>query len=117
MDAILNNWLMVAVVLPFVVGMFKAEIGRLITAYNVYRLRAFDLDGNPSTSDEVQILNEGKGEWDYATIRYEFCLGAKKRGVYIRYRDGGKEKVSLVDWAGMRKRQPPARMPGTKQGA
>lgn len=117
MDAILNNWLVAVVILPFVLGMFKAEIGRLITAYNVYRLRAFDLDGNPATSDEVQILNEATGEWIYVSVTFKFCLSARKRGVYMRYRNGAKEKVSFVVWASMRKCQPPPRMPGVKQGS
>ena len=46
MDAVMNNWLVVAIVLPLIIGFFKTEIGNLIIAYNVYRLRAFDADGN-----------------------------------------------------------------------
>lgn len=102
------NWIWVAVILPVLIGFFKAEIGRILTAYNVYRLRSFDVDGDPTTADAVQMLNGATGEWGDATIeKYVFSLSSKKRGVYILYPDGGREKISLVIWAGMRKRQPP----------
>ena len=110
MDAIMNNWLVVAIIIPMVVGFFKAEIANIFTAWNVYRLRAFDADGNPATSDRVQILNGATGEWGDAVIeRYKFSLFAKTRGVYLRYPDGGREKVSFLTWAGFRKRVPPSR--------
>ena len=109
MDAIANNWLLAAIVLPVLVGMFKAELGKLITSYNVYRLRSFDMDGNPGTEDRVQLLNGATGQWGDAVIeKYVFSMSAKKRGVYLRYPDGGREKVSLLAWAGWRKRIPPA---------
>jgi len=108
MDTLTNNWIIGVIILPVLVGLFKTEIGKIFTAYNVYRLRAFDADGNPSTADTVQLLNGATGEWGDAIIeKYVFSLSAKKRGVYLLYPDGGREKVSLLDWATWRKRVPP----------
>jgi len=102
------NWVMVAIILPVLAGMFKAEIGNLIKVWNIYRLRSFDEDGNPATSDRVQILNGATGVWGDAIIeKYVFSLSSKKRGVYLLYPDGGKEKVGFLTWAGFRKRIPP----------
>ena len=109
MKEVTNNWLWIAVILPVLIGFFKTEIGRLLAAWSVYRLRAFDADGNPATSDHVQLLNGATGEWGDAVIeRYVFSLSARTRGVYIRYPDGGREKVSLLTWAGFRKRISPS---------
>jgi len=107
MENIMNNWIIGVIILPVVVGLFKAEIGKILTAWNVYRLRAFDTDGNPATSDKVQLLNGATGQWGDAWIKYRFSLSARKRGVYITYPDGGKEKVTLLTWATWRKRVPP----------
>ena len=107
MDALMNNWIVAAIILPVLINIFKAEIGGLFTAWNVYRLRAFDADGNPATSDRVQILCRATGEWVDATIKYKFSLSTKKRGVYLRYPDGGREKIGLIAWANLRKRSPP----------
>jgi len=102
------NWWWATILLPVLIGFFKTEIGKMVTAYNVYRLRAFDVDGDPTTSDKAQLLNDATGKWsDIIIEKYVFSLSARKRGVYIRYPDGGKEKVPLVKWAGMRKRKPP----------
>lgn len=103
-----TSWVWSLVLFPILIGFFKNEIGNLLTAWNVYRLRAFDIDGNPDTEDVVQLLNGATGEWGDAVIeRYCFCLSAKKRGVYLRYPDGGREKVGFITWAGFRKRIPP----------
>jgi len=116
MDFLTENWIVGVVILPVLIGMFKAEIGKILTAYNVYRLRSFDLDGNPDTSDQVQLLNGATGRWINATIeKYVFSLSAKKRGVYLLYPDGGREKVSFIDWAGFRKRMPPQKKAAPKK--
>ncbi len=108
MNELTGNWLWVVVILPVLIGFFKTEIGRTLTAWNVYRLRAFDMDGCPGTPDRVQLLNGATGAWGDAIIeKYIFSFSAKTRGVYLRYPDGGREKVSLVAWAGFRKRTPP----------
>lgn len=108
MDELFNNWLMAVIVIPILVGFFKNEIGNALTAWNIYRLRSFDSDGNPATSDCVQILNDATGVWVDAIIeKYLFSLNSKTRGVYLRYPDGGREKVSFHTWAGFRKRMPP----------
>lgn len=106
-NEILDNWIMAAILLPALIHIFKAEIGNLFTAWNVYRLRRFDLDGNPATSERVQLLCNATGKWVDATIKYKFSLSAKTRGVYLTYPDGGREKIGLIAWAGMRKRMPP----------
>lgn len=103
-----KEWLWAMVILPVIIGFFKTEISNLLTAWNVYRLRAFDMDGNPETSDVVEMLNGAKGEWEPAIIKkYKFWAGSKKRGVYIEYPDGGEEKISFLTWASIRKRKPP----------
>lgn len=108
METMTSNWFLVMIILPVLVGFFKTEIGNLLTAWNVYRLRAFDADGNPNTSDRVQILNGATGKWGNATIeKYKFCLSSRRRGVYLLYPDGGREKVSFIHWAAFRKRTPP----------
>ena len=87
---------------------FKNEIGNLLKAWKVYSLRSFDQDGNPLTSDKAQLLNNATGQWgDIIIEKYVFSFNARTRGVYIRYPDGGREKIALVDWANMRKRVPP----------
>lgn len=109
MEKMANDWILALVILPVLVGFFKQEIGDFLTAWRVYRLRSFDADGNPATSDVVQILNGATGEWGDAMIeKYVFSLNPKKRGVYLIYPDGGREKVSLLAWADFRKRVPPA---------
>ena len=108
MEKITGNWLWAVVVLPVLVGIFKAEIGKLFTVWNIYRLRAFDKDRDPNTPDQVELLNEATGQWGKVTIqRYIFCVSAARRGVYLLYLDGGKEKVSFLVWASFRKRTPP----------
>jgi len=107
MDGLMNNWLVAAIIFPVVAGFFKTEIGNLLKAWSVYHLRAFDVDGNPATSDRVQILCDATGKWVDAKIQYRFSFSAKKRGVYLMYPDGGREKVSFLTWAGLRKRMPP----------
>lgn len=95
-------------IIPVFLTFFKNEIGNLLKAWNVYKLRAFDLDGNPGTPDKAQLLNGATGQWgDIMIEKYVFSFSAKTRGVYIRYPDGGREKIMLVDWAKMRKRTPP----------
>jgi len=109
MESLMNNWLWTLVVFPIIIGVFKTELGNIWKAWRTYQLRAFDADGNPATSDRVQLLNGATGEWGDAIIeKYKFTLNAKKRGVYLLYPDGGREKVSFLDWAGFRKRVPPA---------
>lgn len=103
------NWFWAIIVLPMLIGMFKTEIGRIIRAWNVHRLREFDLDGNPGTENVAQILNVATGKWNDVVIEcYRFTLSAKTRGIYLRYPDGGKEKVSYLTWANFRKRMPPS---------
>jgi len=108
LESVTGSWLWVMVLLPVLVAIFKTELGKIFTAWNIYRLRAFDLDGNPGTEDQLQLLNGATGEWSDAIIeQYVFTLSSKTRGVYLRYPDGGREKVSLITWAGFRKRIPP----------
>jgi len=108
MEIDINNWLLAVVILPILASIFKSEIGKFFTAWSIYRLRWFDSDGNPKTSQNVQILNEMSGEWIDATIiQYKFTISNKKRGVYLLYPDGGREKLSFIKWADLRKRTPP----------
>jgi len=102
------NWLWAVVLLPVLVGIFKSEIGKFFTVWNVYRLRAFDSDGNPGSPDNVQILNSATGKWGNAIIeKYVFSLSSRRRGVYLLYPDGGREKVGYILWSTFRKRTPP----------
>lgn len=108
MKDLTSNWLWAAVVFPVLIGFFKNEIGKIIKSWNIYRLRSFDLDGNPFTEDHLQILNSATGQWGDITIeRYIFSMSSRTRGVYLRYPDGGREKVSFILWAGFRKRTAP----------
>ncbi|MFK5952478.1 MAG: hypothetical protein QM498_05410 [Desulfobacterium sp.] len=108
LDGLMNNWIVIAVILPVLIGFFKSEIGGFLTSWNIYRLRAFDLDGRPDTEDKVELLNGATGAWSIAIIeKYVFCLSPMRRGVYLRYPDGGREKVSFLLWASFRKRTPP----------
>lgn len=61
MEALMNNWLVLALV-SVLLAAFKKEIGNFLTAWNIYRLRALDIDGNPDTSDRVQILCSATGK-------------------------------------------------------
>lgn len=103
-----NEWLIVAVVLPVLAGIFKSEIGKLFTVWNIYRLRQFDSDGNPKTSEKVQLLNDNTGRWIEVTIvEYRFTFSTKKRGVYLLYPNGEREKLNFITWSKLRKRTPP----------
>lgn len=101
------EWAWAVIFLPVLAGLFKKEIIAVVSSYGIYRQRSFDLDGNPSTSDRVQILCSATGKWIDATIKYKFSLRSKKRGVYIEYYDGGREKVGFLRWSEFRKRVPP----------
>lgn len=95
-----NDWVSSTVIWPVLAWMFKSEIGKLFTVWNIYRLRKFD------NEVWIEILNEGNGQWDSVWIdRYVFSLNAKKRGVYIRYPNGAEEKIGFVDWGRLRKRK------------
>jgi hypothetical protein len=103
-----HNWFLTLIIFPILINFFKKEIVYLLTVYNIYRLRAFDIDGNPSTEDIVQILCIATGKWKDAIIeKYVFSFSAKTRGVYLRYPDEGREKISFLVWATLRKRTPP----------
>ena len=104
----IDNYVVAAIVLPAIVAVFKTQITNLFTAWSIYHLRTFDLDGNPDTPDKVQIMHRDTGEWiDVIIEKYLFWSTAKKRGVYLLYPDGGRERVSFIVWAGFRKRTPP----------
>lgn len=108
MDAIQNDWFLMIVILPVIIGFFKKEIGDFLTAWKAYRLRSFDADGNPNTSDRVQILCGATGTWvDAIILKHVFSLSPKKRGVYIMYPDGGREKIGWLVWITLRKRTHP----------
>jgi hypothetical protein len=95
------------VILPVLAGIFKNEIGMLFKSWNAYRNRPFDTDGDPETPETCEILNGATGEWvPVEILRYCWSPKATKRGVWIKYADGGVEKFKLVDWADMRKREP-----------
>lgn len=102
-------------IIPVVLGFFKTEIANLITAWNVYRKREFDRDGDPDSPDKAQLLNGSTGQWGDITIeKYVFSLNSAERGVYVLYPDGGRERISLINWAKMRKRWPPEEKPEDK---
>ncbi len=102
------DWIWLTFVFPVLIGFFKNEIGKLIVAYNVYRLRKFDLDGNAATTDEVELLNNATGMFEKVIVKkIVFSLSSKRRGVFLEYPGGEKEKISLVNWAEMRKRKLP----------
>lgn len=105
-NSVATNWLWAVVVLPVIAGIFKSEIGKFFTAWNVYRLRSFDVDGNPATSDEVEIFNGATGKWGKVEVKIRFSMSSRIRGAYIYYPGGELEKVSLIEWAKFRKRQP-----------
>lgn len=102
------SWVWLMVIVPVFATFFKTEIGKILATWNIYKLRNFDLDGNPETLDQVQLLNRATGNWFTITIeRYCFSLSTKKRGVYLLYKNGAKEKVTLLTWATWRKRSLP----------
>jgi hypothetical protein len=80
--------------------MVKTEVANIIKAYRVFKSKKF-----PSGS-KVQLLNEATGKWGYIVTveKYIFSLNSDRRGVYIRYSDGGKEKISILKWFSWRKR-------------
>ena len=93
-----TNLIYLAVV-SVLLGFFKAELGKIFTALGVYLRREF------MPGDQVFVLNGATGCWGMITIdKYRFSLIATKRGVYVIHSDGGLERVSLLAWAGIRKR-------------
>jgi len=102
----IDNFVIGAVVLPVLIGLFKTELGNLLKAWRIYRARPFDKDRDPLTADKCQVLCGATGDWkDITILKYQMSLSAGKRGVFIQHADGGKEKVSLLEWASMRKRE------------
>lgn len=98
----MNNWILAMVILPVIVSAFKKELGNILAAWNVYRLRAY------AEGSSILLMNSAKGEWEVVHINcYVFSVRARKRGVYITHRDGGSEKITLLNWSTMRKRQYP----------
>ena len=93
------NWFFVAIFFPILIGIFKNEIGKLFTSWSIYRLRAYDSDGDPSTPSAVQLFNNATGLWFTVTIRkYVLFTRKAKRGVHIQYADGARRKFSFLDW-------------------
>lgn len=99
METLLNTWLITPII-AVVIGLFKTEIGNILRAYRIFKNKIFPPGSN------VQLFNEAKGAWGYkVTIeKYIFSLDSNIRGVYIRYWDGGMEKISILQWASWRKR-------------
>ena len=93
-----NNLIYVAVI-SVLLGIFKSELGKIFTALGVYLRREF------VPGDQVLVLNGATGAWGVVTIsQYRFSLSSTKRGVYVIHTDGGNERISLLAWAGIRKR-------------
>jgi len=106
----MNEVLIGMIVIPVVVGIFKTEIFNFFKAWSIYRARPFDKDRNPNTPDSCQVLCTATGKWISITIlKYVMSFDKVKRGVYIRYYNQTEEKLSLIDWANMRKRTKPTR--------
>lgn len=102
----MNEWLIAAVVLPVVAGIFKTELRNLWKAWSVYRARPFDEDRDPNTPSTCELFNGAAGTWEPIEIeKYQMSLKKGNRGVFVKYPNGEREKVSLVDWADMRKRK------------
>jgi hypothetical protein len=102
----MNEWMVGAVVLPVLAGIFKNELGGLWKAWSVYKARPFDNDRDPDTPSTCELFNASSGLWEPVEIeRYRMSLKKGERGVFLRYPDGTREKISLVEWAGMRKRK------------
>jgi len=94
------SWIWGVIVLPVVIGLFKAELGRIWNAYSVYKNRMFNV------GDIAEIQRGGTGQWDSVEIlSYIFNLSADA-GVLLKYSDGSKEPMSLSDWGALRKRKP-----------
>lgn len=102
----MNEWIIGAVLLPVIAAVFKKEIGGLWKAWSIYRARPFDEDRDPNTPSTCQVLNGATGKWgDIIIEQYVMSLKKSKRGVYLKYPTGEREKISLLDWADMRKRK------------
>ena len=101
----MDSFMVSAVALPVVAGIFKNEISNLFKALDAYTSRPFDTDRNPDTPEVCELLNGATGQWGKIEIeRYKMSLSKSKRGVFIKYPGGQQEKISLVAWAKMRKR-------------
>ena len=101
-----NNWFIGIILIPVVIGIFKSEIGRLFTSWNIYRLRIFDVDGDPNTPDQVQLFSGGK--WNTVVIvKYCMWVRTSSRGVHIKYSNGSVRKFSFLEWKAQPKRTVP----------
>jgi len=101
----MNEYIIGMVLIPVVIGLFKTEVSNIFRAWRIYVARPFDKDRNPNTSDTCQILCTSTGKWiDITILKYVMSFSAGKRGVYIKYSNKSEEKLSLLDWANMRKR-------------
>ncbi|AFY38084.1 hypothetical protein Lepto7376_1751 [[Leptolyngbya] sp. PCC 7376] len=116
MSAFENFWIG-TVIVPLFVILLKKEIVNLYKSWSVFQTRPFDEDRDPSTPDSCQIYNTATGEWnDIFIARYSFSLDKNNRGVFVFHPVDGKlgadkdwaaERIPLLVWADMRKRQMP----------
>lgn len=101
----MENWIWGVIVLPVVIGVFKSELASLWTAWSVYHARPFDDDGNPDTIFNCEVFNGSNGEWvPVKIVGYRMSLNKNKRGVWVEYENGTKERIPLVKWANVRVR-------------
>ena len=110
-NSVMSSWPWAIIVVPVAVGVFKAELGRAWSAWSTYRTRAFDLDGDPFSPNDCEMLNGATGQWGPAVIeKYVMWSRPSNWGVYVTYPDGGKEHFGYPAWASIRKRTPPQRV-------
>lgn len=116
MSAFENFWLS-TIIFPLLVILLKKEITNLYKSWSVFQTRPFDEDRDPSSPDSCQVYNDATGEWnDILIARYSFSFDKNKRGVFVFHPIDGQlgadkewaaERIPLLIWADMRKRQMP----------
>ena len=117
----LENFWVGTILIPLLIVLLKSEITNIYKSWTVFHARAFDKDRDPNTPDSCQILNGATGQWGEILIeRYSFSWDKNKRGVFVLHpvdnklglnKEWAAERIPLLVWADMRKRELPKPLP------
>ena len=115
--SILENFWIGTIIVPLFVILLKKEIIKLYKSWSVFQTRPFDEDRDPNSPDSCQVYDSATGQWnDILIARYSFSLDKNQRGVFVFHpvdgqlgadKDWAAERIPLLVWADMRKRQRP----------
>jgi len=113
LEAMGGAWVWTVLLLPVLVGVFKSEIGKIITSWRIYRSRPFDTDRDTDTPEICMLGNPATGGSSYCVILdYIFWAKSVNRGVDVAiispdFTGMTKRHFTFADWGGAVKTQIP----------